>query len=812
MNDSSQPNIWSSPFSIEFWPRWESIGQLSRRIGWTEDDGELFAEAFADFAPAMRVLCTLADRGLTPSDIQTRFDAARSMIDVDIDDRYILAARTIIELVAAYIAESTNANLADWHFLNLAALAYLPPTIDAALLPTAALTIDSPALKPFFDLGLLKGDDSSLAFNPLLQHAVRSRLTARQNFYGFIVALAGVERAFKLEASKAATNDGWSMLGAAYAVVGHASELAAQLPPKTLETAADFAFDIARDQQERRAYGAARELTKLGIALQDRIAGAVDDKIGVSYSNFANLLKKSGDLSGAQEALRRSIEIGEAVHGVDHPKIGLRLAKLGGVLMELHDHEGARDAYLRSVEIGEATLEAESIEFEFDSEDAPTPTLTLIADIYGEHSFEIVDDLKIYAGLLQSFDDDTVSASRCHMLADRLEADEYRATADQIEEIAELLFSYSLFFRREGHLSDARRLLERVVAIRDGLPHVDDIKLGRTVAAYLMLLQQIGDVDAIRSAAARLTALRPAVDRNLAGVTIPTASSNCAPFSKDGTTSASVLATRYERLGAVDRELGNVDAVVRHLGRAVDLTEREGRPGKNLTHRLDLLATAFRQLGSLDAACAAYERAAGIGERIDPTGPKQANRLEQLAALRKLSGDFHGAISSLMKAAAVDAASGRTNTKTGTIRLNNLARALEAAGDLRQAEAVYERALRAAAYDSRDLPLRTVLNNYALMLRHKGDLATAAWYAKRMIDLDKSTGRPPDAGTANRLANAAIILYDHSEYNLAGSAFDDASAIRVTLFGEDDETAKTLRERFAKARAMASAASGATMS
>jgi len=763
----------------------------------------MVAEAFADFAPAMRMICTLADKHLTPADIQTRFEAARATIgDVEIDDRYILSARTTVEIAAAYLAEATNANLADWHFLNLAALAYLPPSIDINLLPTAALTVDSPALKPFFDFKLLTADDATVWFDPVLQHAIRSRFLARENYYGFIVAMAGVERSFaRGPQSGGGVIQRASVLNAAYAVLGHASEIADRLPAKSLETATDFAFDVARDQQDLKNYAAARELTKLAISLQDRQYGSADDRVGISYSNFAGLLKKSRDLAGARDAMARSIEIGKAVLGEDHAKIGLRLAKLGGALAELRDYEAARSAYERSVEIGEATVEEEIVELE--EEYVPQEASTILVDIYGDEAFELIDDLKIYAGLLKSHSDDSISASRCNALADRLEADEYRADLGQIEEIAELLFSYSLFYRREGHLSDARRLLERVVAIREKLPNGD--KLGRTLAAYVMLLQQIGDIPATRAVAEKLTAIRPSIDASLANQKPPTASSNCAPFSREGTTSAAALATRYERLGNVARDLGDLEGAVAYYERSIELTEREGRPGKNLTTRLDLLAAAHRQLCNMDAAGAAYERAIGIGERLDPTSAKQANRLEQLGALRKLSGDFGAAIAALMKAVAVDEAAGRTNTKTGTIRLNNLARVLEAADDLRQAEAVYERALRAAAYDSRDLPLRTVLNNFALMLRHKGDIATAAWYAKRVIDLDKSSNRTPDAGVANRLANAAIILFDHEDYNQAATAFEEARVIRVKLFGDDDATAKTLQERSGKARAMAAA-------
>ena len=147
--------------------RWESIGHLSRKIDWSEDDGNAVAEAVCDYAPAVRMIRVLAERELLPADILDRIAAALGVIErVDDLDRFAVAARLTIEVTASYLADTTNANLADWHFLNLAALAYLPPSIGLNLLPAAALTVDSPALKPFFELKLLTADDTSVWFDP----------------------------------------------------------------------------------------------------------------------------------------------------------------------------------------------------------------------------------------------------------------------------------------------------------------------------------------------------------------------------------------------------------------------------------------------------------------------------------------------------------------------------------------------------------------------------------------------------------------------------------------------------------------------
>lgn len=775
----------TSPYAIEIWAREISIDFLSERLDWTGAECDAVAESLSDFGPAMRVVNAVAsEAGWSAEQARERIAAAS-----DEAGRFRRASRAAIEIAGARLAESANANVAEWHMMNLATLAYLPPSISVFLLPAAALTLDSPALSPFFRLRVLTAVENRVLFDPRLQQAMRARLRASDNPYGLAVALTAADRGFSKEMqSFESVDEQQAFLDALDAVLGHVEAGLDTVTPRSLETAAKLAFRLSQYRQGQKELAAAREFTKLGIALEHRRYGNDDDKVAVSYSNFGDLLKRSGDLIGAREAVSRSIEIGEAFYGADHAKVGMRLAKLGGILKALNDLDGAREAYERSIRIGEATLEEAALDLS--GLVVGRDNSTILADVYGDNVIELVDDLRGYAALLNAIREEADNASRCLALAKSIPEDGYAVGVDVVEEVAELLFGYTIFLKHDDKLSEARRILERVIGLRERLPDSLENRLGRTLASYAILLQRIGDKEALVPIATRLRAMHES----------PSITPNRAKERPEATKRSS-LASRCEKLGLIARSLGDLEAAAAYFGRAAELTEKMG---KESAARLDLRASALRQLGDIDSACSAYQRAVAIGERSEPRSSAQANRLDMLAALYRQLGDIEGAIDAWRKATVIDEVGGRTNSKAGTIHLNNFARALEASGDLTQSEAVFERALRAAAYDSTDLPLRSVLTNFALMQRRKGDLDTAVWYAKRAVDLDKSSGRSPDAGVANRLANAAIVMFDRGDFLQSASMFEEARKIRIGLFGDEDATAKSLHELHAKARTMAS--------
>jgi tetratricopeptide (TPR) repeat protein len=765
----------TSLYTVDIWTRALSIDFLAARLDWSGADCDAVANDLCDLASALRIVNSIAiESGWSADEARRRIAASRPASE---PDRIVAAGQAAIDIAARHLAESTNANLAQWHFMNLATLAYLPQLIPVSLLPAAALTLDSPALGPFFKLGILAAKSDAISIDPILQHAVRTRLRAESNNYGFVIALTAVERG----------SSDTLPIESVFAILGHAEAGVDTIPPQSLEKAAKLAQRLSRSTQGEDA----QQLHRLGIAIEHRRYGD-EDRIGIAYSNFGDVLKKSGNLAGAYDAYRRALEIGEACYGPDHAKVGLRLAKVGGGLKQLKNYPAAQTAYERSIAIGEATLEQPETTATLAEVVDPQPS-TVLADVYGDNTQELVDDLRAYAAYLQTVNESVQTTSRCLFLADSLATEGFVVDIDQVDEVAELLSGHTMFLRRQEFLSDARRVYERVIAIRERLPDNIEHKLGRTLAAYAILLQQIGDVAATQAAAERLRQLTPPK---------PAPSTRVPLTSPINTTKADALANRYENLGKIKKELGDLKGACAAFERSIELTTSALKLGKELTGRIDLLAATLRQRGSIDAACAAYERAVAIADRTDPSGAPQANRLEILAGLRKQSGDIDGAIDALRKAVAVDDVGGRTNTKAGAVRLNNLARSLESMGDLGQAEVIYERALRAASYDSSDLPLRTVLTNFALMLRRKGDLDTAIWYAKRAVDIDRSTIASPDAGVANRLANMGVVLFDRGEYIQASAAFEEARRIRVELFGEEDASAHNLQEWLVKAREM----------
>ena len=137
---------------------------------------------------------------------------------------------------------------------------------------------------------------------------------------------------------------------------------------------------------------------------------------------------------------------------------------------------------------------------------------------------------------------------------------------------------------------------------------------------------------------------------------------------------------------------------------------------------------------------------------------------------------------------------GPEHTRTAS-SLNNLALLLWNRGDLARARPLFERALalgeKSLGSEHRDVATR--LNNLALVLRAQGDLVGARPLYERALAIREKALGPEHSGTAQSLNNLAIVLSDQRDLVGARPLYERALAIREKTLGpENHETAQSL--------------------
>ncbi|MGO8670611.1 MAG: ankyrin repeat domain-containing protein [Capsulimonadaceae bacterium] len=652
---SAMAEMDSCPYFVEVWERTRSIKYLTGRLGrrgWTEADADTVANDLADFGPALRIVATVA--------LKSRWAAAQvherigPPDRVSCPDRIAAAAMAAIGLLPERLGESFPDNafslVINTRLSSLVCLGYLSPVIPSEM---ALKVFEAEDLIPLFHLGVLgsakpdttrKGSDDPIdatLFDPILQHAVRTRGRTTPVPHGLVFAVNAVEQAILDGDSLKDTAKGVALRTAACGVLGHVAAELGDVPMDVLSDAAKIASRLLRYYEPRKCFALSRHLYELAVAFQERRYGSENDQVAVTYFNFADLLRRTGDFSAARDAYRRSLEIGGACLGPDHAKNGPRYWGLAITLIELKDLSGARDLLTRSVDVGERTLE------------------------------------------------------------------------------------------------------------------------------------------------------QPGV----------TASPRASEWTKPDT-----LAVRYETLGGVLRDLGDLDAACVALARSIALSGLAEEPSKRFPDRLDTHAAILLRLGRTADAVHSLQHSVEIADRLAMADAKQSLRLDTLGTLRRKQGDHSTACAPHERAVAIDAATGQTETKVGAGRLNNLAFALAAAGRYDEAEVAFESALAAAQAGCApaDSHLAILAINFAAQLRSRGKHDRAAELARRALALDTGNERKADSSLALRFKNAGVMLAEVNDWPSAVTAFEHAHRISVTLEGAGDTL--DISDRLSKARAMAAEA------
>ena len=211
---------------------------------------------------------------------------------------------------------------------------------------------------------------------------------------------------------------------------------------------------------------------------------------------------------------------------------------------------------------------------------------------------------------------------------------------------------------------------------------------------------------------------------------------------------------------------------------------------------LDRTANYFFGRAIYTPARPLYERALAINEKVlGPEHPNTALSLNNLARMLQAQGDLAGARPLFERALAINEKVLGPEHPDTAMNLSNLALLLQAQGDLARARPLYERAL--AIYEKVLGPehphTATTLSNLAGLLNDQGDLAGARPLFERALAINEKVLGPEHRDTATSLNNLAYLLQTQGDLAGARPLYERALAIREKVLGpEHPDMARSL--------------------
>ena len=184
-------------------------------------------------------------------------------------------------------------------------------------------------------------------------------------------------------------------------------------------------------------------------------------------------------------------------------------------------------------------------------------------------------------------------------------------TAISEEEAVSLLSNLALTLQDLGRLDDARRQMERAIAIREKHFEPDHPTLAISYSNLAVILQDLGRLDDARRQMER-------------AITI---------WEKHLEADHPTLAISYSNLALILKDLGQLDDARRQMERAIAIEEKHFEPDHpTLATSYSNLATIFHALGRLDDARRQMERAIAINEkRFEADHPTLATTYNNMA-------------------------------------------------------------------------------------------------------------------------------------------------------------------------------------
>jgi len=261
------------------------------------------------------------------------------------------------------------------------------------------------------------------------------------------------------------------------------------------------------------------------------------------------------------------------------------------------------------------------------------------------------------------------------------------------------------------------------------------------------------------------------------------------------------VAQSLNNLGMVLRDLSELAAARDAFERAIAILEaRLGPEHPNVASSVDNLGGVFRRLGDPTAAREAHQHALTIRQaQLGPDHPDVATSLDGLGiALHDLD-ELPAARDAFERAVAIQEAQlgpGHLEVARG---INNLGAFLDAQGDLESARLLYERALaiREARLGPDHPHVASTLGNLGIVLHHLENLQAARDALTRALVIFETRLGPDHPDVAQTLNNLAAVLVDLRELPAARDALARALVIFEKRLGPDHPTVATAQANLA---------------
>lgn len=243
------------------------------------------------------------------------------------------------------------------------------------------------------------------------------------------------------------------------------------------------------------------------------------------------------------------------------------------------------------------------------------------------------------------------------------------------------------------------------------------------------------------------------------------------------------VATSLQNLGVHLDDTGNSAAAVPLLERAVAIRKKIFGPAHPLVGMAELaLAGVYESQERLDDSEHAAQDALSIFRKTLPDDhPKISETLNLLALLRMLRHDYAGAIPLMRDVLKRFARSDGENHPDTITAKENLAFALEHAGQLAEAERLFREALQSVTADNGQSSTATALQNLASTLEEEGQFADAVRFSKESVAVHKRREGEVSKNVAVALRQLAYAEELNGEADAAEKDFRAALAMGETV-------------------------------
>jgi len=214
--------------------------------------------------------------------------------------------------------------------------------------PIPASLFDPRDLAELSSLSLISAHGDLFAVHRLMQEAVRQSIPEGERGAWLGRALELVDRHGPEQPDDVSTWPVWDLLRPhAVQLLAHASELGWMDYPSALRLEGELGVLF----WGKSLYAEAEPLMRSTLARDERLFGGGDDRVAVSLTNLAMLLKDTGRAAEAEPLLRRALEIVNACFGERDARVTKPMNGLAVLLMQRSGWEEAEGLVRKALEI-----------------------------------------------------------------------------------------------------------------------------------------------------------------------------------------------------------------------------------------------------------------------------------------------------------------------------------------------------------------------------------------------------------------------------------------------------------------------------